>query len=225
MRALVAEDDPKIRRLLEKGLKEAGYAVAAAADGEDALQQALGVAYDVVVLDLGLPRRDGLEVLRGMRLKGRQTPVLLLTARDGSGDRVRGLDAGADDYLVKPFSMAELLARLRALSRRGRAGDAGPGRLAFADLEMDLLGRKVRRAGREVVLTNKEFALLELLLRSPGEVLSRSVISESLWDDAFESFSNVIDVHVRRLRAKVDLEGLPRLIQTVKGVGYVLRPD
>lgn len=223
MRALVAEDDAKIRRLLEKGLREAGWAVDAVADGPSALHQARASAYDAMVLDLGLPGMDGLEVLRGLRAAGIAVPVLALTARDALGDRIRGLDAGADDYLVKPFAVEELLARLRALARRGTASEGR--RLSFEDLEMDLVTRRVARAGHEVALTNKEFALLELFLRAPGEVLTRTVIAEKLWDDRFESFSNVIDVHVRRLRAKIDFEGLPRLIRTVKGVGYVLRRD
>ena len=221
MRLLLVEDDAKLRRILEKGLREAGYAVDPSADGEDALHRALGGSHDAVLLDLTLPGKDGMEVLREIRKAGRKVPVLLLTARDGVEDRVKGLDAGADDYLPKPFALAELLARLRALLRRGAAGEGR--RLAYADLEMDLVARKAARTGKEIVLTNKEFALLELFLRSPGEVLSRSMIAERLWDDAFESFSNVIDVHVRRLRAKVEAEGLPPVIHTVKGAGYVLR--
>ena len=221
MRILVVEDDAKIRRFLEQGLREAGYAVDLAADGESGLHQALRVPCDAIVLDLTLPGKDGLEILKALREARLATPVLVLTARDALRDRVKGLDAGADDYLAKPFQMAELLARLRALLRRGTAAEGV--RLAFGDLEMDLAARRASRGGRELRLTLKEFALLELFLRSPGEALSRSVIAQCLWDDAFESFSNVIDVHVRRLRRKVEPEGEPRLIHTVKGVGYVLR--
>ena len=218
MRLLLVEDDAKLRRIVEKGLKESGYAVDLSADGEDALHRVLGGGHDAVLLDLTLPKKDGLEVLRELRKAGRKVPVLLLTARDEVEDRVKGLDAGADDYLPKPFAIAELLARLRALLRRGAAGEGR--RLAYADLEMDLVARKAARTGKEIGLTNKEFALLELFLRSPGEVLSRSMIAERLWDDAFESFSNVIDVHVRRLRGKL---GEPECIHAIKGVGYVLR--
>ncbi len=220
MRLLVVEDDAKIRRLLEKALKEAGYAVETAADAASGRHQALSGGADAVLLDLGLPDGDGLEVLKAMRAARMTTPVLVLTARGGSAERVRGLDAGADDYLEKPFALDELLARLRALLRRGSPFLGGP--LSFEDLKMDLPARRVSRGGRQVALTNKEFALLELLLRTPGEVLPRSVIAQKLWDDNFESFSNVIDVHVRRLRAKL---GEPALIQTVKGVGYALRRD
>lgn len=222
MKVLVVEDDAKIRRFLEQGLREAGYAVEAAADGESGMHQALQGGCDAVVLDLMLPPPGGLEILKAMRAAGLATPVLMLTARAGVGDRVRGLDAGADDYLAKPFEMAELLARLRALLRRG-GGE--PVRLVWEDLEMDLAARRVTRASREIALTAKEFALLELFLRAPGEVLSRTVIAQRLWDDAFESFSNVIDVHVRRLRQKLEPAGLPRVIHTVKGAGYALRRD
>ena len=218
MRVLLVEDDAKIRRFLQKGLEEAGYAVETASDAASGRHLAAGGVADAVVLDLGLPDADGLEVLKAMRSAKLATPVLVLTAWGGSAERVRGLDAGADDYLEKPFALAELLARLRALLRRGSA--ASGTRLSFEDLEMDLAARKVVRSGRELALTNKEFALLELLLRAPGEVLPRSVIAQKLWDDNFESFSNVIDVHVRRLRAKL---GDPALIQTVKGMGYALR--
>ena len=218
MRVLVVEDDAKIRRFLEKALKEAGYTVETAADAASGRHQALSGGADAVVLDLGLPDGDGLEVLKALRAAKLATPVLVLTARGGSVERVRGLDAGADDYLEKPFALDELLARLRALLRRGSA--AAGTRLSYEDLEMDLASRRVARGGREITLTNKEFSLLELLLRSPREVLPRSVIAQKLWDDAFESFSNVIDVHVRRLRQKL---GEPALIQTVKGTGYALR--
>ena len=218
MRVLVVEDDAKIRRFLEKALKEAGYTVETAADAASGRHQALSGGADAVVLDLGLPDGDGLEVLKALRAAKLATPVLVLTAQGGSAERVRGLDAGADDYLEKPFALDEVLARLRALLRRG--SPASGTRLSYEDLEMDLATRRVVRGGREIPLTNKEFALLELLLRAPGEVLPRSVIAQKLWDDNFESFSNVIDVHVRRLRQKL---GEPALIQTVKGTGYALR--
>jgi two-component system copper resistance phosphate regulon response regulator CusR len=192
-----------------------------ARDGRDGLHDALSVDYDLLILDVMLPGLDGWAVLRGVRAAGKELPVLFLTARDQVDDRVRGLELGADDYLVKPFAFAELLARVRSLLRRGGRGKE-PEILRVADLEVDLLRRRVTRGGRRIELTAKEFALLELLLRRQGEVLPRSLIASQVWDMNFESDSNVIEVAVRRLRAKVDDGFEPRLVRTVRGMGYVL---
>jgi heavy metal response regulator len=219
MRVLVVEDELRVRSFLERGLQEAGFAVDVAADGEDGLRLALVHPYDAIVLDLMLPKRDGLSVLRELRGAGRATPVLVLTARDEVDDRVRGLDAGADDYLPKPFAFAELLARVRALLRRGTAR---PSLLEIGDLRIDLLSRKAVRAGVKLELTQKEFALLEYLARHEGEVVTRTMISEHVWDMNFDSFSNVIDVYIRYLRRKIDEPFGTKLIHTRRGVGYVL---
>jgi heavy metal response regulator len=219
MRVLVVEDELRVRSFLERGLQEAGFAVDVAADGEDGMRLALVHPYDAIVLDLMLPKRDGLSVLRELRGAGRATPVLVLTARDEVDDRVRGLDAGADDYLPKPFAFAELLARVRALLRRGTAR---PSLLEIGDLRIDLLSRKAVRAGVKLELTQKEFALLEYLARHEGEVVTRTMISEHVWDMNFDSFSNVIDVYIRYLRRKIDEPFGTKLIHTRRGVGYVL---
>jgi two-component system, OmpR family, copper resistance phosphate regulon response regulator CusR len=219
VRVLVVEDEVRVRSFLVRGLEEAGFAVDSANAGDEALRMAFVHPYDAIVLDLGLPGKDGLSVLRELRAGKRPTPVLILSARDELEDRVRGLDAGADDYLPKPFAFAELLARLRALMRRGTARASA---IKVADLEIDLVTRKVRRAGQNIELTAKEFALLEFLARHAGEVVTRTMIAEHVWDLNFDSFSNVIDVYIRYLRRKIDEPFEPKLIHTRRGVGYVL---
>lgn len=220
MRILVVEDEPKSGDYVKQGLSEAGFTTDLARDGIDGLHQALHEDYDLIVLDVMLPGMDGWTVLQAIRRAGKQTPVLFLTARDEVEDRVRGLEAGADDYLVKPYAFSELLARVRTLLRRGKARD--PDVLLAADLELDLRRRRVSRGGTRIDLTAKEFALLELLLRRRGEVLPRSLIASQVWDMNFDSDTNVIEVAVRRLRAKVDDGFEPKLIRTVRGMGYVL---
>jgi two-component system copper resistance phosphate regulon response regulator CusR len=220
MKILIVEDEQKTGDYLRQGLAEAGFVVDLARDGVDGLHLAQTEDYDLVVLDVMLPRLDGWGVLRGMRAAGRTMPVLFLTARDQVEERVKGLELGADDYLVKPFAFSELLARVRTLLRRGKAQE--PEVLKAADLELDLLRRRVTRAGRRIELTAKEFALMELLLRRRGEVLPRSLIASQIWDMNFDSDTNVIEVAVRRLRAKVDDAFEPKLIVTVRGMGYVL---
>ena len=220
MKILIVEDEQKTGDYLKQGLSEAGFVADLARDGIDGLHLALTGDYDLVVLDVMLPRLDGWEVLREIRQKGKHLPVLFLTARDQVEDRVKGLEYGADDYLVKPFAFSELLARVRALLRRGRTSE--PELLQVADLELDLLRRRVTRAGRRIDLTAKEFALLELLLRRQGEVLPRSLIASQVWDMNFDSDTNVIEVAVRRLRAKIDDDFETKLIRTVRGMGYVL---
>ena len=221
MKILVVEDQPKTGNYLKQGLLEAGFVVDLACDGEDGLHCALTEAYDLVILDVMLPGIDGWAVLRGIRQAGKDMPVLFLTARDHVTDRVRGLELGADDYLVKPFAFSELLARVRSLLRRG--GKATESEfLRTADLELDLMRRRVSRSGKRIDLTVKEFALLELLLRRQGEVLPRSLIASQVWDMNFDSDTNVIEVAIRRLRAKMDDGFEPKLIRTVRGMGYVL---
>jgi two-component system OmpR family response regulator len=221
MRILVVEDDREMARYLARGLEGAGYAVDVAASGPDGLHLGASGVYDAAVLDVMLPGMDGFAVIAALRSQGIQTPVVMLTARDGVADRVRGLDAGADDYLAKPFSFAELLARLRALLRRGSV--AAETELEAGNLAMDLVAHRVRRGGRDLDLTPREFALLEYLLRNRGQVLTRTLILEHVWDYHFDPGSNVVDVHVRRLRRKVDAAGEPPLIHTVRGIGYVLK--
>jgi len=220
MKILIVEDEPKTGEYLRQGLSEAGFVVDLARDGLDGLHLATTADYDLLVLDVMLPRMDGWALLQALRLAGHEVPVLFLTARDQVEDRVRGLELGADDYLVKPFAFAELLARVRSLLRRGRNKE--PEILTAADLEIDLLRRRVRRGGVRIDLTAKEFALLELLVRRQGEVLPRSLIASQVWDMNFDSDTNVIEVAVRRLRAKVDEPFEPKLIRTVRGMGYVL---
>ncbi|MFH1814383.1 MAG: heavy metal response regulator transcription factor [Pseudomonadota bacterium] len=221
MKILVAEDEPKTGDYLRQGLMEAGFVVDLARNGLDGLHLALTDAYDLAILDVMLPGIDGWQVLQGMRRAGKDMPVLFLSARDAVDDRVKGLELGADDYLVKPFAFSELLARVRTLLRRGGMPKES-GQLRAADLELDLLRRRVIRAGTKIDLTAKEFALLELLLRRQGEVLPRSLIASQVWDMNFDSDTNVIEVAVRRLRAKVDDGFEPKLIRTVRGMGYVL---
>jgi two-component system, OmpR family, copper resistance phosphate regulon response regulator CusR len=220
MKILIVEDEQKTGDYLKQGLSEAGFVADLARDGVDGLHLALTDDYDLMVLDVMLPGLDGWQVVQGLRQKGKHLPVLFLTARDEVDDRVKGLEFGADDYLVKPFAFAELLARVRALLRRGRTNE--PELLQIADLQLDLLRRRVTRAGKRIDLTAKEFALLELLLRRRGEVLPRSLIASQVWDMNFDSDTNVIEVAVRRLRAKIDDDFEPKLIRTVRGMGYVL---
>ncbi len=221
MKVLIVEDEPKMGDYLRQGLTEAGFITDLVRDGWDGLHQASGGGYDLVILDVMLPGIDGWQVLEGVRRVDRDLPVLFLTARDQVEDRVKGLELGADDYLVKPFAFAELLARVRTLLRRGRAATE-PAQLVVADLEIDLLRRRVTRGGQRIDLTAKEFALLEFFVRRRGEVLPRALIAASVWDMNFDSNTNVVDVAVRRLRLKVDDGFEPRLIQTVRGMGYVL---
>jgi two-component system copper resistance phosphate regulon response regulator CusR len=220
MKILVVEDEPKTGAYLKQGLTEAGFVTDLACDGVDGLHLALAEAYDLVVLDIMLPGIDGWQVLQAIRRSGKELPVLILTARDDVDDRVKGLDAGADDYLVKPFAFSELLARIRTLLRRGKTRESES--VSVADLELDLLRRRVTRAGRRIDLTAKEFALLELLLRRQGEVLPRSLIASQVWDMNFDSDTNVIEVAIRRLRAKIDDGFDVKLIRTVRGMGYVI---
>ena len=221
MKILIVEDEPKTGEYLRQGLAEAGFSVDLARDGVDRLHCALQGVYDLLVLDVMLPGLNGWQVLEALRHKGLQMPVLFLTARDQVEDRVKGLELGADDYLVKPFSFAELLARVRTILRRGRSGVEST-TLRVANLELDLLRRRASRAGRRIDLTAKELGLLELLMRRQGEVLPRSLIASQVWDMNFDSDTNVIEVAVRRLRSKIDDGQEVKLIQTVRGMGYVL---
>jgi len=221
VKILIVEDEPKAGDYLRQGLREAGYVVDLVTNGVDGLHHGLEGDHDLVILDVMLPGMDGWQVLRSLRSQGRDMPVLFLTARDQVEDRVKGLELGADDYLVKPFSFAELLARVRTIMRRGRSGLEAT-TLQVADLELDLLRRRVTRSGKRIDLTAKEFGLLELLMRRHGEVLPRSLIASQVWDVNFDSDTNVIEVAMRRLRGKVDDPFEPRLIQTVRGMGYVL---
>ena len=223
MRILVVEDEQKVADALREGLEDERYDVVVERTGEGAFFRVNTETFDVVLLDLTLPGRDGLEILRALRQRRMETPVLVLTARDSLEDRVTGLDSGADDYLVKPFAFAELLARIRALVRRGRVADAP--RLTVGDLEMDLVTRKVLRGGRPVDLTVREFELLEFLMRYQSQVVSRETLARDVWKETARTtpLDNVIDVHIARLRRKVDLEHGVKLIHTVRGVGFMLR--
>jgi two-component system copper resistance phosphate regulon response regulator CusR len=221
MKLLIVEDEPKTGEYLRRGLGEAGFVVDLARDGQDGLHLASGGDYDLIVLDVMLPRLNGWAILKSLRETGHDLPVLFLTARDQVDDRVRGLELGADDYLVKPFAFAELLARIRTLLRRGRQQPSS-GLMRVADLELDLIRHRVTRGGRRIELTAKEFALLELFIRRVNEVLPRALIASQVWDINFDSDTNVIDVAVRRLRAKIDDDFEPKLIRTVRGMGYVL---
>ena len=221
MRILVVEDERKVARFIERGLKEERFAVDVAADGEEGLFRAQSNDYDLIVLDVLMPKKDGFQVLRELRAAKCRARILMLTARDSVEDRVQGLEGGADDYLIKPFAFAEFLARVRALLRRGK--EDGPVSLRSLDLMMDLKTRKVSRAGKPVTLSAKEFGVLEYLLRYPDEVVTRTQLAEHVWDENFDSFSNVIDVTVYHLREKVDRGFQPALIHTVRGVGYVLK--
>lgn len=221
MKLLVAEDEPKTGTYLQQGLSEAGFNVDRVMTGTDALQHALSESYDLLILDVMMPGLDGWEVLRQLRAAGKDVPVLFLTARDGVEDRVKGLELGADDYLIKPFAFAELLARVRTLLRRGTTAPT-QAILRIADLEMDFLKRRAVRGGKRIELTAKEFSLLELLMRRRGEVLPKSLIASQVWDMNFDSDTNVIEVAVRRLRAKIDDGFAIKLIHTARGMGYML---
>ena len=221
MKLLVVEDEAKTGEYLRQGLSEAGFVVDLVRNGQDGLHMASTESYDLLILDVMLPDLDGWKVLQRLRASENPVPALFLTARDSVADRVKGLELGADDYLVKPFAFAELLARVRTLLRRG-AGSQPIDRVQVGDLVLDLARRRAIRAGRKIVLTNKEFALLELLARRRGEVPPRSLIASQIWDMNFDSDSNVIDVAIRRLRAKIDDEYETKLIQTIRGMGYVL---
>jgi heavy metal response regulator len=221
MRILLVEDDKKVASFIRKGLEEEGYAVDVAAEGEAGLFMGLDRLHDLIILDVMLPKKPGFQVLRELRQAKVATPVLMLTARDTVEDKVQGLDAGADDYLTKPFVFAELLARVRALLRR-RAEARSP-RLRVADLVLDPATRSVTRGGQPITLTNREFALLEYLMRNAGRVLTRTAITEHVWDYDFDSGTNVIDVYVNYLRKKIDAGHEPKLLHTVRGAGYVLR--
>jgi len=220
MKILIVEDEHKTGDYLSQGLSEAGFVADLVRDGIEGRHAALNGDYDLVVLDVMLPGLDGWQVLRDIRSAGKDVPVLFLTARDRVEDRVRGLEQGADDYLVKPFAFSELLARIRTLLRRGKPRESTS--LRMADLELDLLRRRVTRSGRRIDLTAKEFALLELLLRRQGEILPRSLIASQVWDMNFDSDTNVVEVAIRRLRAKIDDDFEPKLVRTVRGMGYVL---
>ena len=224
MRLLVVEDEVKLAQYLHKGLSENGHVVDLAHDGIEGRRLALGGEYDLVLLDIMLPGVDGFGVLRAIRAEKRNLPVLMLTARDAVADRVQGLEQGADDYLVKPFAFSELLARVGALLRRGQngSGAATVTQLSLADLEVDLIARRATRAGERLDLTAKEFNLLTLLLRRRGQILSRTTLAEQVWDMNFDSDTNVVEVAVRRLRAKLDDPFPAKLLHTVRGMGYVL---
>jgi two-component system response regulator MprA len=219
MRILVVDDEPAVRRSLQRALRLEGYEVELAADGREGLRKLCGT--DALVVDVLMPVMDGIELCRAIRARGDGTPVLILTARDAVADRVAGLDAGADDYLVKPFALEELVARLRALLRRTAHGEDGV--LSYADLEMDTATREVRRGARDVSLTRTEFELLRLFLEHPRQVLTRTLIFERVWGYDFGRGSSSLDVYIGYLRNKLELGGEPRLVQTVRGVGYALR--
>lgn len=221
MRVLVIEDEPGVAGFLKKGLREASYAVDLADNGVEGLHLARTEQYDIIVLDLMLPGLDGFEILRSLREHSVRVPVICLTARDAVDDRIRGLDLGADDYLAKPFSFSELLARLRALLRRGQ--NLGTNPIVVADLTVDVAARRVHRSGRRIDLSPNEYALLEYLSRNAGQVLSRTMILEHVWDMNQDPMTNVVDVHINRLRKKVDQGFEFPLIHTIRGVGYVLR--
>lgn len=221
MKILIAEDEPKTGVYLKQGLTEAGFVVDLVTNGIDAIQQALGEQYDLLILDVMMPELDGWQVLEKVRAAGCETPGLFLTARDRVEDRVKGLELGADDYLIKPFAFSELLARVRSLLRRGNSATVLTS-LTIEDLQVDLLKRRVERGGKRIDLTAKEFMLLEFLLRRRGEVLSKALIASKVWDINFDSDTNIIEVAIRRLRAKIDDDFPVKLIHTVRGMGYFI---
>ena len=221
MRILVVEDEKKVASFIKRGLEEEEFSVDVAYDGEEGVLMAESTSYDLVIMDVMLPKKDGLSAVKDLREKDIKTPILCLTAKDAVEDIVSGLDSGSDDYLTKPFAFAELIARVRALIRRG-AQDRGA-ELFFADLRLDPVGHKVWRGGKEIDLTSKEYALLEYFMRNPNQVLSRTMIAEHVWDYTFDSFTNIIDVYVNYLRKKIDRDYDKKLIHTVRGVGYVLK--
>ena len=223
VRALLVEDDSTIAEFVARGLREAGFAVDHEADGDAGLSQAIATPYDVAIVDLMLPKRDGLSLIEELRRRGTTTPVLILSARREIDDRVRGLQTGGDDYLTKPFAFAELLARVQALVRRATRAPE-PTTLTVADLSLDLLTRRVTRAGKPIDLRPREFALLEYLMRNPGHVVSKTMILSHVWEYNFDPQTNIVDVLVSRLREKIDKPFEHKLLNTVRGVGYVLRP-
>ena len=223
MRILVVEDEKKVASFIKRGLEEEGHAVDVAVDGEEGLTMALGSVHDLIILDIRLPKMDGLRVLKELRQEKVMTPVLLLTVRATIEDKVLGLDAGADDYLTKPFAFQELVARVRALLRRRAAAD--PAILQVADLTLDPARRAVSRGDERIELTAREFALLDYFMRNPGRVLTRAMIAEHVWDYTFDTTTNVIDVYVNYLRKKIDAGWEPKLLHTVRGVGYVLKVE
>jgi heavy metal response regulator len=222
VRVLLVEDDEAISSFVRRGLVEEGYAVEVSTEGRDAFHRALHESYDVIILDVVIPFIDGFEVVRGIRKEGRSVPVLMLSGKNGVEERVRGLDSGADDYLVKPFSFEELSARVRALLRR--RGEIWQPSVEFGDFKIDFAAHKVMRQDRVIDLTAKEFALLAYLVRNRGNVVTRTMIAEHVWDQHFDSFSNIVDVYVRYLRVKLDDGFESKLIHTVRGVGYVFSP-
>jgi DNA-binding response OmpR family regulator len=221
MRVLVIEDEQKMADLIKRGLEEEGMEVEVAYDGETGLQAGRTGSHDLIILDITLPGRDGLDIARELRQEGMKTPILILTAHDTTEMKVKGLDSGADDYLTKPFAFAEMLARIRALQRRAQTEDAT--KLQVGDLMLDLITRRVTRDGIEVQLTGKEFALLEFFMRHPDQILSRELLSEKVWEETFDTLTNVIDVYINYLRNKIDRNFEPKLIHTVRGVGYMLK--
>ena len=221
MRILVVEDEKKVAGFIKKGLEEETYAVDVAYDGEDGLHLGSGGQYDLIILDIMLPKMDGLEVLLQLRDQGRDIPILLLTAKDAVDDRVAGLNKGADDYLTKPFAFSELLARVRVLLRRGKAEVKTT--LQISDLTLDLVSHKVNRGGDEIELTGKEYSLLEYFMRNQEKVLTRTMIAEHVWDYNFDTFTNVIDVYINHLRKKIDKDRQSKLLHTLRGVGYIMK--
>jgi DNA-binding response OmpR family regulator len=223
MRLLLVEDDPGVLRFVLKGLREQAYAVDTATTGDDALYQAEINSYDLIILDVMIPGRDGFAVCKEIRKTGNRVPILMLTALDGVEERITGLDVGADDYLAKPFAFRELLARLRALLRR--SGELRPANIRVADLVVDTAAQSVTRGGRRISLTTKEYALVEFLARNVGRVVGRAAIAEHVWDETFDPFSNLIEVYVNRLRRKIDEESRVPLLHTRRGAGYLFGPE
>jgi DNA-binding response OmpR family regulator len=218
MRVLIIEDEQKMADLIKRGLEEEGMTIDTAADGDAGLEMGKSGSHDLIILDLGLPGRSGLDVARLLRAEGNKSPILILTAQDSTEMKVKGLDSGADDYLTKPFAFSEMLARIRALLRRTQPEDST--KLQIGDLSLNLINS---RAGNEVQLTGKEFALLEFFMRHPDEILSREILSEKVWEETFDTLTNVIDVYINYLRNKVDRQYEPKLIHTVRGVGYMFK--
>ena len=223
MRILIVEDEKKVARFIQQGLEEEHYTVDTAFDGQDGETMAVDGAYDLIILDVMLPKKNGIEITRSLRGRRKAVPILMLTAKASTEDKVEGLDSGADDYLTKPFAFAELLARVRSLLRRGASEKTTM--LLLADLELDTVSHKARRAGKAIDLTMKEYALLEFLMRNKDRVLSRTIISEHIWDYNFDTGTNLIDVYVNHLRNKIDAGFGQKLIHTVRGVGYVMKEE
>ena len=225
MKILIVEDDKGALRFIKKGLTESGYTVDAVLNGEDGLFLAVEQSYDLIILDVMLPGMNGYDIISKLRLAGKKTPVIFLTARDSQDDIIHGLDLGADDYLVKPFAFAELLARIKAVLRRGSNEKKFDKLISVGELSLDLVARTAHRDGKRIELSAKEFMLLEYLMRNSGHVLTRTMILEQVWGYSFDTSSNIIDVHINRLRGKIDKQFTSRLIHTIKGVGYVLKKD